>query len=57
MGNIIIKALIAIVTKLITEKFFSRIIVYSLNYAAKKTTNKLDDKIVISVADALGVEV
>ena len=56
MGNLIIKALLAIVTKLITEKLLSKIVVYCLDYLAKRTTNKLDDKIVASVAEALGVE-
>lgn len=56
MSNILIKALVAILTKLITERFLAQTIVYVLNHLAKRTTNNLDDSLVASVAEALGVE-
>ena len=57
MTNILIKALVAILTKLITEKFLAQTIVYILDYLAKKTTNNLDNALVGSVAEALGVQI
>ena len=56
MQNILIKMGLAILTKLITEKFLSRIFVHTGWYLAQKTKNKLDDKIVGTCAKALDVK-
>jgi hypothetical protein len=57
MGEIAIKLAWGILSKLVTETFAARMIVYSLDAVAEKTTNKLDDKMVAAVADALGIAV
>ena len=56
MFNILVKAFVVILAKLLTEKFLSRIVVYILDEIAKSTANKLDDKLVLAVAETLGVE-
>lgn len=43
-------------TKLLTETLLAKVVVYVLDELAKSTTNKLDDKVVEAVAEALGVE-
>ena len=43
-------------TKLLTEKFLGKVIVYILDALADSTANKVDDKIVSAVAEALGVD-
>lgn len=42
--------------KLLTETVVARVAVYTLRSLAQKSENKLDDKLVGTVADALGVE-
>lgn len=56
MSQLIIKAAWGLLSKLLTEAFLGRAIVYSLDAMASKTTNTLDNKIVDAVADALGVK-
>ena len=53
--DLLAKLAVALVAKLITETFLSRIIIYSLEAWAKTSENKLDDKVVAAMADALGV--
>lgn len=43
--------------KILTSKVVSEVCIYTLNYLSKKTEGKLDDQIVKSIADALGVKV
>lgn len=43
--------------KILTTKVCSEVLVYTLNYFAKKSEVKIDDQIVKTVADALGVKV
>jgi hypothetical protein len=57
MYNLLIKVALSILVKLATEKVASEVGVNILNSLATKTTNKLDDKIVKTVADALNVKV
>ena len=56
MSGLMIKILIGIGGKLLTETFVSRMVVHSLRAAAKKTTNTVDDQMVQNVADALGIK-
>tara|TARA_B100000965_G_scaffold401306_1_gene424914 strand:+ start:1194 stop:1370 length:177 start_codon:yes stop_codon:yes gene_type:complete len=50
---IILKSLL---TKLLTEKVVGALIIMLLDYIASKTTNKVDDQLVVTVKDALGYE-
>lgn len=43
--------------KILTTKVCSEVLVYTLNYFAKQSEVKIDDQIVKTVADALGVKV
>lgn len=52
--NPLIKIAWAILSKFMTEKFVSRIIVVALRGISKSTKNTLDDDITNSVAEALG---
>jgi len=56
ISNILLKVLIGILTKLLTEKFLAEVIIYCLQSLAKSTDNKLDDAIVVAVAKALNIE-
>lgn len=56
MTDLIIKAAWGLLSKLLTEAFLGKAIVYSLDAMASKTTNTLDNQIVSAVADALGVK-
>lgn len=56
MSDLIIKAAWGLLSKLLTEAFLGRALVYSLSSVAKSTANKLDDQIVGAVAEALGVK-
>ena len=55
MSQLAIKIGWALLSKLLTEAFVSKTVVYGLSSIAKNTTNQLDDKMVKAVADALGV--
>jgi len=57
MQAVAIKIAWAIFTKLITGALVEKILVYGLDYWAKKTDNKLDDKMVSAIAEALDVEI
>jgi hypothetical protein len=56
MKLIIIKLIWGMVSKVLTERFVSEALVYSLNSIAMSTDNNLDDRIVESVARALSVD-
>lgn len=55
-SQLAIKIAIGIATRMFTETFVARMLVHGLQGAAAKTTNKVDDKMVQDVADALGVK-
>lgn len=57
MGDVLIKIGWAVLSKLLTEKFLAKAIVYCLQAISERTTNDLDDKMVRAVAEALGVTV
>lgn len=56
MGDIVIKLMLGIGSKFITEAFLGRILVYGLRALSDSTKNKLDDEMVDAVADALGIK-
>lgn len=49
------KIIAAMGMRLLTEKVVSRVFVYTGQALAKKTTNKLDDRMIAVCAEALGV--
>lgn len=53
MGSVVAKILTKIGLSLLTEKVFKELIVLALKEMAKKTDNKIDDKIAKTVEDAL----
>jgi len=57
MQAAIAKALMLMLAKLITEKFFSKVIVQALDYLAKSSANQLDDKMVAAMAEALDIKI
>jgi len=57
MQGIALKIAIAMVTKLMTETLLARVLIAMLEAWAKTSENKLDDKVVQAMADALGVPV
>ncbi len=56
MGDILIKIMWAITSRVLTETFLSKAIVYSLYSLSKNTANTLDDKMVDALAEALAVK-
>lgn len=56
MGAIGAKILVGIAARLLTERFVSKMVVYSLRAISEKTPTKLDDKAIEAMAEALGVE-
>jgi len=56
MQKILIDALLAILTKLLTVRFISKLVVRSLAWLASLTDTEIDDGIVADVAEGLGVE-
>lgn len=57
MQELLLKAALMIVVKLLNETFMSRALIAILNAWAKSTANDLDDKVVAAMAEALGVPV
>jgi hypothetical protein len=55
MTEIALKIGIALAAKLLTETFLARLLIHLLRAWSETTTNKLDDKVVQAMADALGV--
>lgn len=56
-ADLIAKIGIAIIAKLMTETFLARVLIACLSAWSKDTENKLDDKVVAAMAEALGVPV
>lgn len=57
MAEMLAKIGVSLLAKLVTETFLARSLVYTLDAWAKHSENKLDDKVVAAMADALGVPV
>jgi len=55
--GIIAKIVAELGLKIMTTKVCSEVLIYTLNYFAKKSEVKIDDQIVKTIADALGVKV
>jgi hypothetical protein len=55
MTDLIAKLGVAMVTKLITETFLSKILVYTLRAWAKQTVNDWDNKVVDAISEAFNV--
>lgn len=51
------KVLISLLAKMITEKFFSKVLIYALQAWSKQTANEWDDKVVAAMAEALDVPI
>lgn len=56
MGELIAKMAVSIGRRLITEVLLSKIAVYILWHLSQLTSNKLDDKGVKAIAEALNVK-
>jgi hypothetical protein len=56
MSQVIAKVGIALLTKLITESFLSKLLIETLRAWAKTSDNAWDDKVVEAMADSLGVD-
>lgn len=54
MGKVIAKALVTMLTKVVTQKFVEAIFILILEHLAKMSSNKLDDKAVEEIKKALG---
>lgn len=57
MSVTLAKVAISLLAKLITEKFFSKILICSLQAWSKQTENDYDDKVVAAMAEALDVPI
>lgn len=57
MGPLLAKIAIGLVTRLITEQFFSVLIVEGFRAWSKQTENKFDDRVSEAVAKSFGVPV
>lgn len=55
MQNLILKMLMALLTKLLTEKFIAKVTVRLLWFLAVQTPFKVDDGLVDDIAEGLGV--
>ncbi len=56
MKTALLLILKSLLTKLLTEKVVGALIVMLLEFVASKTTNKVDDQLVVTVKEALGHE-
>lgn len=56
MQKALIDILMAIITRLLTERFISKMTVRALWWLSQLTSNEMDDGIVTDIAKALGVE-
>ena len=55
MGNAILKILLGLLTKLLTERFVARLTVRLLYFLAVQTPFAIDDKVVDDIAEGLGI--
>lgn len=51
------KVIVSLLVKTISEKFFSKVLIYSLQAWSKQTANDWDDKVVAAMAEALEVPI
>lgn len=51
-----IKLALGLALKVLNETFISKVAIHALSAWAKTTDNQLDDKVVLAMAEALGVE-
>jgi hypothetical protein len=56
MSEALIKVAISLLMKLVTEQFFAKFIIATIDSWAKSSENQWDDKVTKAMADALGVE-
>jgi preprotein translocase subunit SecF len=56
-ADFLAKMAIGLLVKLMSETFLAKVLIYTLSHWAKSSENSLDDKVVIAMADALGVAV
>lgn len=56
MADLIAKLGVAMLQKLLTEQFISRILYHIVRAWANQTTNKIDDKVADAVADAYKID-
>jgi len=54
MEAIALKILQGIAIRLLSERLFSGLLVIGMQAVSRKTTNRLDDKLTVDVATALG---
>lgn len=57
MSDLALKLVMGLLVKLMSETFLAKLLIYTLGSWAKASDNKLDDKVVAAMADALGVPV
>jgi hypothetical protein len=51
------KVAISLLAKLLTEKFFAKILIASLDTWSKQTANEWDDKVTAAMAEAMDVPI
>lgn len=56
MIPVLTKIAVSLLFQLVTESFVKRFVVHSLQWAAKRTDNEVDDKLVQDVKQAWAVE-
>jgi len=56
MQDLLLKAAMGLILKLVSEKFLAKAVVYTLRAWSKTTQTEWDDKVTEAMAEALGVE-
>ena len=56
MSSVLVKIALSMLAKLMTEKLFSKFFVIAGYNLSQRTSNKLDDEIIKSAAEALAVD-
>jgi|GEM_PF-5672794 len=54
--DLVVKVLVSLMIRLVSEKFFSKIIICSLGSWSKQTENQWDNHVVKAMAEALDVD-
>lgn len=57
MTEMLAKVAMSLVAKMITEKFFGKVVVASMRIWSKQTANEWDDKVTEAVAEAFDVPI
>ena len=57
MTEMLAKVAISLLAKMITEKFFSKVVIASLDVWSKQTENEWDNRVVSAMAEALDVPI